>query len=511
MKKILKINLCLSLILLISIALSLDSFSSTFNNDLKNEFQYKIEDNPKNSDKPTQEDSKYKLIKRTTLYLLGMQTEKETNEAYLTRKERFLGLIISRADSNSEDNQKIYENVKRNFEEINESTYEFGDINSIQIREDDTSFYANVIINNAKVIEKNNYLTEKEAKYNLSIHYEYRKKGDSYELTFVSMNRESDNDLEKILNFQNCKDISNETINSIFDNNKTKLVTIKSGNTLGNGFFIKKDLIITTWSFFQSIIDSNDISIKDYNDKAYNLEGIATVSTSNNLIVIKTKESSDGVVSLGDDISVENGVINVSSLTRKGETSQKGLIITNNYYLGATIPLTLNDEGSALFDKSGKVVGIATSISTDVDVSYYIKANEINKAKELFNNIENVPTKSIEEIANKYSLAIEKDTTKAKKKTKWGEYKKIGKLENTFKQDLNKVTYKDKVFTARYHYNESIELKELEDVQKYIQQLEKQKYKKLDETTNQIIYYNNTYLVTIQKIPHYIIIRISKI
>ena len=557
MKKTLKIKLCLTLIILVIGLLSINAYSSKMNNEIKNEFQYKLdENNTDDNQQPLSFDSnELRLVKRTTLYLLGMQTNKEeTIESYLTRKERFLNLIQEdtvptkdgKEDKESaeyKNNQSIRKEIKALFEKINESSYKFGALNNIQIRENDNRLFADVFISNVTIIEKNNFANETESKQNIFIHYEYKKKDETYGLNKLCISKSSDyntlfeerknqeeqnphfvatykdNKLSDILNFQSCIDITSDNMNSTFEKNKNKLVTIKTNNNKGNGFFIKNNLIVTTWNYFQKVLseseiisskDFSKIAIRDYSDKNYTIRGIATISTDNNLVVIKTNENCEGELALKDETAIENGVISISSQTGKGFTSQKGLVISNDYYIGATIPLGINDEGSALFDKSGNVIGINTSISSDVDSSYFIKANEIIKIKDLFNGVDDVSTKSLEDIINKYFLSVNNDTEKAKTKQKWSEYKKIGKLDKTIKLELGKVSYRDKVFTARYILSDDNKLKDIEDIKNYIKQLEKQRYKLLKESDNQIIYYSNTYFVTIQKIPHYLIIKIEK-
>ena len=94
------------------------------------------------------------------------------------------------------------------------------------------------------------------------------------------------------------KSITNQELNNIYDNNKDKMVTLLSyynsnyeggSSFIGNGFFINKGLIVTTYDFLLRVLKNGQTLNVISNNKSLVLDGIVTVNKKANIAVLKLK------------------------------------------------------------------------------------------------------------------------------------------------------------------------------------------------------------------------------
>lgn len=347
----------------------------------------------------------------------------------------------------------------------------------------------------------------------------YFKEVEKTETTSMAVAPSYQSQLSTIYSFDKLDKMTESELNNIYNNNQNNVVYLNSyyNNKVvatANGFFINSGLIVTTWSYIEkSLINAQYITIKG-NDTTYELLGIVTANPETDVAVLKV-ESTTSAVKIGDykKTNIEDPAIILSSKVGTGLIVQTGIIISNTDYIQTSIPLTSTDEGSPLFNQNGEVIGINTSKTTNSSISIAINSEVLKEIQDKFNSLDNIDSISFEELKEKYYYEnINKENIKNSiPKNKWKKYSKIGNIENNIRMELVKASYKDGIVSLRYKNNISNYISSMQLAASFKEQLVKDGYKEIIDSTSKTIYKNNKYQVIIMDEFDYLIIVMVKL
>jgi len=523
------------------------------------EFDYQLSETISGEDKELKSELE-SIAKTTTTLLLGNpNNEEETSEDYYNRYKEYLNLryvpnIPKDENGELDKNSTEYQDdlvsgytVPSLFSIFNEHNIKYSTFGDIRVNKLNDIMVVTVVLPNVEMKEesKDDYTKYEIVKTNLVIYYYYKLQGTEYKLYYLfgsttenledysyeveSSESENTNniastynsELSEIYNFDKLNNLPDETLNSIYNANKPYIVTISGIAHTGisvsaNGFFIKDNLVVTTWSFLEkALTEAQEIAILDCNGRTYQSEGIVTINQNTNVAIIKTSESIDGCVKLGDSssLNVEDVDIAISSKSGLGLTTQKGIIIANGSYIQSSIPLSQVDEGSPLFNENGEVIGINTAYSVNTNISMAINSNVLKEIQEKFENKNEIKSVTFEQLKEKYFYKNQNEEKKINNVSDkiWNEYKEIGNIEENILLTETKRFYKNKKLSIRYRNDiiDSLDTSML--VQPYISALEEQGYKNIFEDENKIIYTNDKYRVVIQIELNYLMVGIEKL
>ena len=209
----------------------------------------------------------------------------------------------------------------------------------------------------------------------------------------LSKDKDFDSYLRNIYNFSNADSISEEMLNTIYDQNKSKVVFLNSVYNMGtvasaNGFFIKKGILVTTYNYIeQSLLKAQNIIISDSVGQTYELEGIVTVNVDSDIAILKVKNSNDYIeIENVDKLNKEDGVISLNSKNGIGLSTSKGIITSSDKFIQTSIPMTEEMQGSPLFNSKGNLIGMMNSKSINTSISFSTKLDVLEKYNEIFEN-----------------------------------------------------------------------------------------------------------------------------
>ncbi len=533
-----------------------DASKSIFTNNNKrnnviNNFEkkYAIESPTSIKDKNLEKDI-INLTKKTTYLLFGgFNNTKETSENYYKRHKEWLELRYNPKvpeDKNNplglDTNSQEYKDdlvsglaLPQIFNQANELGLVYNSYGDIRITDNNDIIISSVILPNVKIKkeDENNPMNYKYIKTNYIMNYYYKKLNNEWKLYnlygetvdeilnyFNEIETKESKQMaiaptyktkmENIYNFDKLNKVTTKELSNIYKTNINNTVFLNGyyDNSLvasSNGFFIDKNLIITTWNFVeQSLIKAQYITAKS-NNKELSIIGIVTANLDNDIAIIKVKENNSNKIKLGNHkkLKVEDPVFTISSKIGTGSLMQKGIIVSNTDYINTSIPLSQTDEGSMLLNSKGEVIGMNTSKSINNSMSLAVNSETLNNIQSNFTSkdSEKIDAISFEELKEKYYYT---EQSKAKivnniPKSKWKTYSKIGDIENTIKQKPIKANYKNGVVSLKYKNNLSKYIKSMQLSNSFKNELIKEGYKEILNTNTKAIYKNKKYQVVIME------------
>lgn len=340
--------------------------------------------------------------------------------------------------------------------------------------------------------------------------------------TSLNMAPTYNSSVSDIYSYAKLKAITDNQIKNIYNTNVKNIVSLNSyynnySVSSANGFFINEGLIITTWSFIEkSLKDAQYISIKDSAGNTYEIDGIVTANPETDVVVIKLKEKINIKIALGDSsiLKTEDPVLSISSKTGVGLTTQGGIVIANNGYIESTIPLSINEEGSPLFDINGKVIGMNTAKQINTAISLALNSSILKEIQDKFSNanFEEIKTISFTELKEKYfyNKYDTEEVVNSISKKKWEKYSKIGNLNENVKLELIKSSEKDGVISLRYKNGISEYIDNMQLASPFKIELKKEGYKEILNSSKKSIYRNDKYqIVIISEFDYLVIIMVE--
>ena len=517
---------------------------SSINDELKNEIVY--------------------LSKKVTYLLFGENNIiNETASEYYERRHDYLELrynpVIPKDPSNYLGLDTTSEEYKDDvvsglsvpsmFNIINELNIIYNSIGSIRVSVNDNMVISVVTLPDIimKKEDSNNPMNYTNVKTNLIMYYYFKKLDDNYKLYYLfgettdslsdffgdiesnestkafSISNIYDTELKNIYDFSKLDALDDSVINELYSNNSQNSLIMNAyyGTNLvasSNGFIVSDGLVVTTWSFMKkALLDAQYFVVKNNNGNYYEIDGIVTANTENDMVIIKLKEKVPTTIRIGnvEDMQVNDPVITISSNSGVGLSVRKGIITSKDGYIQSTIPLQESDAGSPLYNKDGLVIGMNTSKSINSSLSMAIEAKALNEIKDKFdnNNFDNIDFVSFDELKEKYyySNYSDENTINSIPKSKWKEFKKIGDIENKISMKLIKASYDNNVVSLRYRNEITDFLSGMQLAASFKEELKSTGFEQTLDTRTKCIYTNAKYKVIIMDEFDYLIVVMVKL
>lgn len=357
---------------------------------------------------------------------------------------------------------------------------------------------------------------------------------------WFSIDDDLDEYFEKITNKENNKQVLGETYNkisineesvsvseevlaSIYEKSNSSVVQVTSmldtgNNSYGSGFFIRKGVIVTSWSLFQEYLNNgNLLYVNDSSGNTYEIDGVISADTDYGVVVLKLTQEIGEPVRFKKTSELSSGVkiFTISSKINSGFSINYGSFVTlENGKLEDLFAISSSDVGGAVFDKDGYVVGFHTNEVLNSDLSYAHSTDYLIHLKSILekNDFNKIKVSDIDTFKNKYytNISTEKEYNNIPDKI-WNEYKSIGKLEENITLPLIKGSYKDKIVSLRYRNNISNLIQTMYFISDYSLELEESGYQLTYSDSVKKIYNNGKYKVVVKEDLNYLIILIMEV
>ena len=502
------------------------------------------------------------LTKKTTYLLLGAPNmENESTENYYKRQKDYLELRYNPEVPKDENNflgldQNSQEfkddtvsgmSVPTVFLKINELEPQYNSYGEIRITKiDDNEVLSLITLPNVKIKEQdeNNPMNYNMIQTDLTMHYHFKKINNEYKLLYLKGETNEDikkyidsnnekvgslthspeynSELRELYDFSQVDDIKEETLNKIYDENKSKVVFLNSlyNNgiiTSSNGFFINEGLIITTYNYIeQSLMKAQNIIISDSLGNVYELEGIVTINTKNDIAILKIKNRNKEFIEIENvnSIEKENAVITLNAKTGEGLSVSKGIVTVSDKDIQTSLPISEEMQGSPLFNKEGKIIGMINSKILNSGVSSATKSDVLSEYYKKFADInyEEIKAISFEELKENYYIKYnDENIINNIPENKWKEYSNAENIDEKIHLKLIKSSYKDGIISLRYKNNIKNYIDSMQFATEYIENLKTKGYKEKYTSDSKVIYENDKYQIIIMEEFDYLIIVMVKL
>ena len=436
------------------------------------------------------------LSKKITYLLLGPSNKDETSEEYYKRHKDFLNMrykpVIPTKNGNPDTNSQEYKDdivssftVSTMFITINEMNINYSTFGDINVSKSNDLVLSTVLLPSVTMKKEDSLDATKynTVNTNLVMYYFFKKNNNNYELYYLVVDSENNIDeylsyinengkrnsiniardysdtLNNIYNVTNLRKINNNTINNLYENNKDKIVKIisfyKDGSSfIGNGFFINKGLVVTTWDYLKkTLMNGEDIKVI-VNDKSYDVLGIVTINKDSNVAVLKLVNEISSGINIASNIKIGDPVISISNQVI-GYKANKGLVVSDNGYLQSTIPVSSSDEGSPLFNTNGEVIGMNTGILSNSPSSFSIPYKSLIEIKDKFTMAFNeIKTISFKELKQEYYVNYgNEEKIDNISKSRWNMINELTDISNNIHMKIVKANYSDGIVSIRYKNN----------------------------------------------------------
>ena len=475
------------------------------------------------------------LAKKTTYYLLG--TNNESLEDYYERHKSYLELKYSPEIpkiNNSYDKSSLeYKmsqvsniSVPGMFLSLNNLNTKYTTIGNINISSNDKFYLVEVSLPNITMDEENENNPKKYNRVttNLIINYYYVSYKNNYYLYYLNAYTKNDlnnysesafaiktdiND-KSLYDFTNYDNLSSEEINNTYNSNKNNIFAIESFNTHKKvsssiGVLVEDGIILTTYDFLNnSLKDASYITIKDQNNKYYDLDGIITISKENNIVLLKLKNKINSTTIISDDTNLEDAIVTISY--DDNFIKSKSLVISNNNLIK-----TINtDDLSSLIYKDNKLQGI-THYNGENPYKEYNKLTNLNNTLSILKktNFNDIDTKTFTYLKEKF---YQNDSIKYKEVSLPKKLTNKYNILNTINDNISlPLTYYSKV-------NNNISLRYTNNIDNYFSNIELSKsleaillennYKKSLTSPKKCIYKNKDYEIITYSEFNYLIVMV---
>ena len=456
----------------------------------ENSLTYKIDYEDKNKDI-------IDLSKKVTYLLLGPSNSNESVEDYYKRHKDYLNLrykpdIPIKNGKEDQNSQEYKDDLISNFAlstvftKINDLGINYSTFGDITVSKSNDLILSTVILPSI-TMKKENAIDR--TKYdvvhtNLVIYYFFKEYKGDYKLYYlvaeskddiddylnninensrnntINIVKDYDSTLNNIYNITNLKKINNNVINNIYLNNKEKIVKLvsfyKDGSSfIGNGFFISKGLVVTTFDYLKRTLLNGEYINVINNNKSYNVVGIVAINKDSNIAVLKLVNEVSNGITIANNVNIGDPIISISSQVI-GYKANKGLVVTDNGYLQSTIPVLQSDEGSLLFNSKGEVIGMSTGILVNSPSSFSVPYKALIEIKDKFSKMsfKDIKVVSFSELKKEYYVdyGIEEKTNDISDST-WKRINEITNISNNIHMQIVKANYSNGIVSIRYKNN----------------------------------------------------------
>lgn len=322
--------------------------------------------------------------------------------------------------------------------------------------------------------------------------------------------------------FTKLKTVTQSQTATIYNKNKDSVVIIDSASEGGlptgsaSGFYIREGIIMTSYTSIYSMIENGAkrYYAVDNEEKIIEIEGIVTVYPEINVAILKLKEETGLPVTIGNSNSLEENdpIVVISSSLGLNASIKLGIYfdsLDDDYKIIRTsLPLIDGDNGSAIFNLNGDVIGINTSVSTSESEynSGLNNAVDINIVKDVINKLKEDNFKDIKVYS--FDKIIQKETTKVINEVDeniWSKYQQLPLITNIYPVNLYSAYINENYLIIRYRQDNYNILTNEEVINLYIKNLTANEFK---QTSNNV-YTKNNITIRIQNNLGYIILIIE--
>lgn len=161
------------------------------------------------------------------------------------------------------------------------------------------------------------------------------------------------------------------------------MVTVKGTDSLGSGFFIDKNRILTNYHVIE---EAAKLTVKDYNNNTYTIDKIYGYDKVYDMAVLGVKEEGTPLsISYTEPITGE-AVYTIGSPYGYTSTFSKGIvaladrILDDVDYIQITAPVSRGNSGGPLLNKYGEVIGVNTLSQIDgQNINFSVKIKYLDK------------------------------------------------------------------------------------------------------------------------------------
>lgn len=537
-------------------------FDNKENNILLNfDSNFEVENNNNDKDYELRQ-TIIELTKRTTYLLLGESNNKnESSESYFKRHKEYLQLRYNPKipeDKNSlmglDQNSQEYKDdilsgisVPGMFLKLSELEVEYDTYGKIQVSViDNDNVFSTITLTGVTMKEQDeeNPMNYNIIKTNLTMYYYLKKIDNEYKLLYLYGETEDDikeyidsnnerrgtlskdadynSKLEDIYDFSKANAITDNILNNIYDNNKSKIVFLNSVCNTGtvttaNGFFISEELLATTYNYIEnSLIKAQGITISDSLGTVYELDGIVTMNAENDIAILKVKNKNQDYIKVIDidKIEKEDAVITLSSKEGVGLNTSKGIVTTVDNDIQTSLPVVEEMQGGPLFSPDGNLVGMINSKAFNKSISFATNIDIIKKYYDKFNteNYDDVKATSFDVLKKNYYIKYsEEKLINNIPEREWRKFNKIEDIEKTIGLKLIKGSYKEGIISLRYKNEVSSYINTMMFADEYGANLKNKGYKEKQISNSKVIYENKKYQIIIMTEFDYLIIVMVKL
>lgn len=379
-------------------------------------------------------------------------------------------------------------NIDDSFKKIEQLNLQYNFINNIKTYKLDNDYISMINLTNG-------YL--KSSTTDLNIYYYFKKEDNKYKLYNLTYETSLDivnfyNNLNtnKIYNSpltifnKNVLGIDNEISKKIINNNKKNIVLLQSYNNnelinTANGFYIQKNQIITSLSFFKAALrESQNLIITNAETNKIIDYRISEIIPEKNIIILKT-DTENTYVQIEENYKENDQVLMINSIN--------GSILSIDDNINLIMPIN-NSEGSPIFNINGNVIGMVNS-SIKGSLTSCITGYDLKNIEKKINQKNSI---TFEELKNKYyNINVYEENIKNNiPLKKWEQYKKIGDLENSIKLELIQANMLDEIITLKY-YNKAFKyINSFKFANEFISNIKDEEYVETLNTNNKCIYEN---------------------
>ena len=317
-------------------------------------------------------------------------------------------------------------------------------------------------------------------------------------------------------------DVDDALLNDLYLKNKENSLQItamdKNGiGTYGSGFFIRKGIMVTTWSLFlQFLNNSNYIYVNDVNGNTYDILGVVSANTEYDVVVLKISDEIGGEVKFGNtnELNTDDKLFMINSKNNGGFSINYGSFISlENGRLKNLYALSSSDIGGALYNKNGVVMAFATGDIINSELSYANSTDYLIKLQNLLKaqSFDQIKYKTLEEFKNVYY----------KKYNNEKKYNNISDEElnniknkyylNNINLDLIKSSSKDNIISLRYKNNVTNLLDTMYLINDYYVILDEKGFKLIRDEADKKVFINDKQEIIIKETFDYLIIIIMEL
>ena len=293
------------------------------------------------------------------------------------------------------------------------------------------------------------------------------KKAEDDEITSIKTSNASTNTIDTKYNdeydFSKLEQFTEDKQQAVYDKNIDNVMRLNAYNGINvtdsaTGVLISDGYVVTSWNFFEkALTNAQEISIFDKDSNAYELDGVISVDTNIDVVVLKLKEKKASTTAIGntEDMKKEDPILSIGTKSGYKLSVNVGIIAENDDgELKNIMTITASEAGSPVYNEAGELIGINTDQSINSSISVASSTEKLKDVKEKLDkdDFSSVKSISFEELKEKYyySPKNEEVVVNQVKKKKWDEYKKVGDIENTIPLKLNKASYYNGIVGLRF-------------------------------------------------------------